>query len=56
MKLIACISLCALVIASLINVAQAYEIQGRGMATLMSFDNSTVSEGSLEKRSQRGTW
>ncbi|KAG2195772.1 hypothetical protein INT47_005749 [Mucor saturninus] len=56
MKLLACISLCALVIASLINVAKAFEIQGRGMATLMNFDNSTISEDSLEKRKQRGTW
>lgn len=53
MKLLACISLCALVIASIINVAQAFELQGRGFATVMDFNNSTES---LEKRGGRGTW
>ncbi|GAA5807581.1 hypothetical protein MFLAVUS_000946 [Mucor flavus] len=53
MKLLACISLCALVIASIINVAQSFELQGRGFATMMDFNNSTES---LEKRGGRGTW
>ncbi|RCI04342.1 hypothetical protein CU098_008452 [Rhizopus stolonifer] len=52
MKLLICISLCALVIASLANVVQAYEIRGRGLATVMDFNNGT----SLEKRGGRGTW
>ncbi|CEP15895.1 hypothetical protein [Parasitella parasitica] len=43
-------------IASLINVAKAMELRGRGIATVMKFDNATIAE-SLEKRSGgRGTW
>ena len=54
MKLLVCISLCALIIASLANVVKAYEIRGRGLASIMSFDNSTTTD--LEKRGNRGTW
>jgi hypothetical protein len=54
MKFLTCISLCILVVAALVNVAQAAEIKGRGMATVMSFANSTSTD--LEKRSGRGTW
>ncbi|CAO3652760.1 unnamed protein product [Mucor fragilis] len=55
MKFLVCISLCALVIASLINVAKATELRGRGIATIMKFDNSTTTD-LLEKRGGRGTW
>ncbi|KAL9549979.1 hypothetical protein MBANPS3_004947 [Mucor bainieri] len=55
MKFLVCISLCALVIASLINVAKATELRGRGIATIMNFDNSTTTD-LLEKRGGRGTW
>ena len=55
MKLITCISLCALVVASLINTVKAYDIQGRGLATVMRFDNSTTTD-LLDKRANRGTW
>ncbi|KAI8380125.1 RlpA-like double-psi beta-barrel-protein domain-containing protein-containing protein [Blakeslea trispora] len=54
MKLLVCISLCALIIASLANVVTAYEIRGRGLASIMSFGNATSTD--LEKRGNRGTW
>ncbi|CAO3616450.1 unnamed protein product [Mucor hiemalis] len=55
MKFLTCISLCALVVASLINAVKAYDIQGRGLATVMRFDNSTTTD-LLDKRANRGTW
>jgi hypothetical protein len=54
MKLLVCISLCALVVASLISAVKAVDIRGRGQATIMEFGNSTIS--SLDKRGGRGTW
>lgn len=60
MKLFVCISLCALVVASLISAVKATDIRGRGFATLMEFDkNATLvnpAEGDLDKRGGRGTW
>jgi hypothetical protein len=56
MKLLVCISLCALVVASLISAVKAVEIRGRGIATVMKFSNATIDDGSLDKRGGRGTW
>jgi hypothetical protein len=53
MKFLVCISLCAVILASLINVVKAYDLSGRGLAKVMQFDNSTGTD--LEKR-YRGTW
>jgi hypothetical protein len=55
MKFLVSVSLCILVLASLVNIVKAYELRGRGVATIMSFPNSTdVTD--LTKRGGRGTW
>ncbi|KAI9470938.1 MAG: RlpA-like double-psi beta-barrel-protein domain-containing protein-containing protein [Benjaminiella poitrasii] len=56
MKFLVCISICILLV--IIQVAKADEIRGRGLATIMKFDNSTIdnSPDLLDKRGNRGTW
>lgn len=48
------VTLCVLVVVCVIQVVQATQLRGRGIATIMQFGNSTVSD--LEKRGGRGTW
>ncbi|KAI9272008.1 RlpA-like double-psi beta-barrel-protein domain-containing protein-containing protein [Sporodiniella umbellata] len=52
MKLLLSISL--FIVLSLVQLVSATEIRGRGIATVMSFGNSTVTD--LSKRGGRGTW
>ncbi|KAI7903463.1 uncharacterized protein BX663DRAFT_506587 [Cokeromyces recurvatus] len=55
MKLLICISIC--ILSFILNIAEANKIYGRGLATVMTFDNSTMdSSNVLDKRGGRGTW
>ncbi|CEP15892.1 hypothetical protein [Parasitella parasitica] len=57
MNSLICIPLFALVIASLLNSTQAFELRGRGIATIMEF-NSRPNSSPIEalQRRNRGTW
>ncbi|CEP15893.1 hypothetical protein [Parasitella parasitica] len=56
MKCLVYTSLCALVIAPLIDITEAFNIHGRGVATIMKFNDSDITNNFEKRGSGRGTW